>query len=160
MLGGEPLDSVGPGKQAPFRRQQFEAFPFFGDLRLDPGDFPLPAARCMLEPINEISRHEQPHDQHGVDKPQHHPCPPAVASARSPALSGLAGASVLTAALSLADLARGLRATSSSVGVTGPRPRNSKLGAGTLAAGRWRDGRASRALRSVRNLLAIRSSSE
>ena len=70
--------------------------------------------------------------------------------------------SVRSAARSLAERARGLRAVSASPGRTGPLVTRRKLRHGLApgAPGRWREPCAARPLRAAKNCLTIRSSSE
>ena len=83
----------------------------------------------------------------------------AAAAAARPRSSSPAGASVRSAARSLAERARGLAAISASSAVTGRPVRMRKLGGGCTASGAWREP-ALRRPRAVRNVLTMRSSSE
>src|SRR5436190_1142912 len=115
----------------------------------------LEAARVVLDGVEREGGRERRQHQGPVDPAKHHGFP-------SPASWSQAGASVRTAALSLAERDRGLAATSLSVGLTGRWLRNRKLGAGRapVCGGRWREPRSSGVARSLRKRLTSRSSSE
>src|SRR5262249_26494477 len=134
------------------------------DLRAQLGDLLGALRRLVLDLVDIGGRQEQRRDHADIEEADHRRLPlttSASAGSRGTKSCALrcAGASVRSAARSLAERARGLAAISASSGVTGRPVRARNEGAGAITSGRCREP-PPRLLRSARKVLTMRSSSE
>src|SRR5450755_3726368 len=164
MAGCQALDAAGCVEFRPFGAQGRDgvalAAQFAGELR-----HALGLQRGIeLDLVDEGRRQDERADHHKVQE-AHAQCPFTTSASagrrglRSDASSARAGASLRSAARSLAERARGLCATSSASAVTGRLVSTLNVGAGRLSSGAWREP-ARVSLRPVKNDLTMRSSSE
>src|SRR5262249_2689344 len=148
----------------PLRAQRRDEVMLATDFSPQLGDALRLPGRLELDFV-DVGRSEYEHGD-DADVDQAHPCRRSVTSASdgrrgSSVATGAsaADASVRSAALSLAERARGLAAISVSSGATGRLVSSRKLAAAGICAGRWRE-EPPRPLRAARKDLAMRSSSE
>src|SRR5690606_33816208 len=131
-----PLQAAGLLQVRHLGLQQADAGLLGLDLALDPGDLGPLAPGHGLGEIDAEDQHDQQAYADQVDQPKaaHSLCEHVHAAALQ------AGASVRTAALSFAERARGLAATSAADGPWAPLNSSRKLGAGPCAlGGAWRE---------------------
>src|SRR5262249_9816258 len=164
MTGGEILDAGRGVELRPFGAQRRDHIVLAPDLHAQLGNPLRLARRFELDPVDIDGSGDERGDDADVEE-AHHRRLPLMTSVRAGSRGKRsscalpAGASVRSAARSLAERARGLAAIAVASGVTNRPVRTRKPAGGCLASGRWRDPPLRR-LRVARNVFTMRSSSE
>ncbi len=130
----QPQRGVEPG---PFRAQHRDGVALLADFRMQPKHALGANGRFHLDPVDIGGGEHQDADHEEMEDP--HGQPPLITSSRvgqaGNAAAACAGASVRSAARSLAERARGLAEISSSSAVTGRLVRMTKLGGSCAISG-------------------------
>src|SRR4051794_7749231 len=117
ILRRQLLEPLGSREIAPFRREELHRFPLLRDLGFGFGDLAFDPPRGVLERIEDESRNKRHDDETGIEKPQHgRRSRSTMGNPTASGSSGQGGATVRSAALSLAERARGFSLSSRASG--------------------------------------------